>query len=266
MTALFFGESSNALLGVVSQPPDGANRNHGVVLCPPIGQEHVRTHWALRQVAAALSRSGFHCLRFDWFGVGDSAGALVDASLAQWREDLGNAVQELRDTAGVQKISLVGMRVGASVAALAAGEVRASNVVLWDPILEGRSYISALRSLTGLMVGDAGRYWVLDPRRAARRHSELVGFDFGERLIAELEQLDLRRGLKLPPVPVCLLRSSEIGELKTLGDQLLASHREVEIHDTELRADWSSADEVERLLLPGDALRVVAGFLEAKCR
>ena len=131
--------------------------------------------------------------------------------------------------------------------------------------MEGRSYIAALRNLTTTMIGDRGRYWTLDPERAPRRLAELVGVDFGERLVAELEVLDLRRGLNLPPVPVLLLRSSDVGELTTLGDQLLVSHRDVEIQDLVLRAAWTSADDVERMLLPGDAIRAITGFFETRC-
>lgn len=263
MTALFFGDSASALLGVWSQPPDGTERDHGVVLCPPIGQEHVRTHWALRQVAAALNRAGFHCLRFDWFGVGDSAGELRDASLARWREDLASAAQELRDTAGVEKISLVGLRVGATIVALAASAVRPSAIVLWDPVVDGRAYVAGLADLTRRLLTDHERYWNVDPMRAPRA-SELVGFDYGDPLRAELTQLDLTGVTALPQVPLCLVRSSDAADLQAFGARLRTDHRAVELRDTELRAGWTNPDEVERLLLPGDALRTLTGFLEAR--
>lgn len=264
MTALYFGDSASALFGVWSQPSGGTEHDHGVVLCPPIGQEHVRTHWALRQVSAALCRAGFHCLRFDWFGVGDSAGELRDASLARWREDLANAVQELRDTAGVQRISVVGLRVGATIAALAAAELSPTSLVLWDPIVEGRAYVTALGRLTRLLVADRFRYWNLDAERRTLGAAELVGFDFGAKLLAELEQLDLGGGEMIPEVPLCLVRSSADPTLQRFGTRLTAGQREVTVHDTELQAGWTNPEEVERLLLPGDAIRALTAFLEAR--
>ena len=263
MTALFFGDSESALLGMWTQPPDGVGRDHGVVLCPPIGQEHVRSHWALRQLAAALGRSGFHCFRFDWFGVGDSAGALRDASIDRWKADLASAAQELRDTTGVERVSLVGLRVGASVIALAASEMRPSAIVLWDPIVDGRDYVAALRRMTHRLLADPLRYWNVDHRRRPRA-GELVGFEFGDRLVGEIERLDLRAGGALPHVPLCLLRSSDDAELGGFAERLRASRRDVEVRDSELRAQWTNPDAIEQLLLPGDALRSVTGFLEAR--
>jgi len=263
MTPLFFGETGSALLGVWS-PPDHDDRNHGVVICPPIGQEHVRTHWALRQVAAALARAGFHAFRFDWFGVGDSAGTLRDASLARWEEDVASAVQELRDTAGVDQVSLVGLRVGASLAALAAPRLRPAAIVLWDPVVDGRAYIAGQRQLTHTLLTDPRRYFNRDAARRPSRPGELVGFDFGERLIAELEHLELGGGATLPQVPVCLLRSADDAAVEALGAALGASHAEVELHRSALNAGWTDPEDVERLLLPGDALRAVTGFLETR--
>jgi pimeloyl-ACP methyl ester carboxylesterase len=260
MTALFFGDSGSALLGIWSQPVAGVERDHGVVLCPPIGQEHVRTHWAMRQAAAALCRAGFHCFRFDWFGVGDSAGALRDASVDRWKEDLATAAQELRDTAGVQRISLVGLRLGATIVALAGSAVRPSAVVLWDPVVDGRGHVASLRTLTREMLTDRKRYWNLDRERVPGR-GELVGFDFGDRLISEIEAVEVRAAA-LPAIPTCLLRSSDEPALRALGDGL-RSRADVEIRDTELRAKWTSRDDVEQLLLPGDAIRSLTAFLES---
>ncbi len=263
MTALFFGDSSSALLGVWSQPPGGVDRDHGVVLCPPIGQEHVRTHWALRQLAAALGRAGFHCLRFDWFGVGDSAGELHQASLARWAEDLEHAAQELRDTAGVREVSLLGLRVGATVAALAAEAVRPASVVLWDPVVDGRVHVAELRALTRGLLADRHRYWNVEPSRATGA-CELVGFDYGAALLGELTAIDLADGAMLPEVPICLLQSSDDAAVDRFGARLAATARQLERHTTELRAGWDRREEIERLLLPGDALRAVTRFLEAQ--
>jgi hypothetical protein len=118
--------------------------------------------------------------------------------------------------------------------------------------------------LTRQLLTDAHRYWELDPTRRRTRPCELVGFDFGQRLLSELEQVDLRAGAVLPDIPVCLLRSCDDANLVALGKELSSSRREVEVHDTELRSRWTSADEIEQLLLPGDALRALTTFLEAR--
>jgi pimeloyl-ACP methyl ester carboxylesterase len=275
VAALFFGDSGSPLFGVWLPPSGDIDREHGVVLCPPIAQEHVRSHWALRQAASVLSRAGFHSLRFDWFGVGDSAGELRHASIARWKGDLENASQELRDSSGVRDVSFVGLRFGGTIAALAATDQRPSSLVLWDPIVRGRDYITSLRKLTADLLADPIRYWNQTESRRAPPN-ELVGFDFGEELLAEIEKTDLLSdaGLSsssssssplLPSMPLCVLRSSEntSTDLTDFVTELRRSHPEIVVNETELSAKWADRQAIEELLLPGDALRKLTEFLES---
>jgi pimeloyl-ACP methyl ester carboxylesterase len=262
VTKFFLGESESAILCVLAPPSGALDRDHGVLICPPIGQEHVRTHWALRQAQTALCRAGFHCLRFDWFGVGDSAGDLHEATLERWRANLIAAARALRDVAGVHEVSLVGLRVGASLAALAAAPVQPSAIVLWDPVVNGRRYLADLGKLTWELATDPKRYWNLDPNRRPPDF-ELVGFDFGARLSAELGEVELGNGEMVPRVPLCLVRSTGDGELEVFGRQLERSHPGVVVRDTDARTSWTDPDDVERLLLPGDAIGAITAFLEA---
>jgi pimeloyl-ACP methyl ester carboxylesterase len=94
----------------------------------------------LRQLAVRLSQSGHHVLRFDYYGTGDSLGAERDGDVASWRDDIETAVTELKDMTGVAKVSLVGLRLGANLAA----EVSArhpddiDSLVLWEPLPAGK--------------------------------------------------------------------------------------------------------------------------------
>jgi alpha/beta superfamily hydrolase len=70
MFPLFFGSSPNLLFGAHSSPSKAA-RDTGVVIVPPMGQEAIRAHRAIRQLGLRLSRERFHALRFDLRGTGD---------------------------------------------------------------------------------------------------------------------------------------------------------------------------------------------------
>lgn len=261
MVPAYFSASESPLFGLLHEP-EGEARGHGVLLCPPVGQEHVRAHWALRQVGLSLSRAGFHCFRFDWFGVGDSAGELASATLDAWMDNAVQAAQELRDAGGVRKVSIVGLRLGATIAALAASRIRPSCVVLWDPVLEGARHLAEMRQLHREVLSDRRRYW-----QAGRRHpgpAELLGFDFGEGLLAEIERLNVARVAALPKARVCLVRSTPGAELEGFSELLRGRKLDVELHTTEMRARWSSADDVEELLLPADAVRTITAFLERR--
>jgi pimeloyl-ACP methyl ester carboxylesterase len=242
-----------------------ARRDHGVIICPPIAQEHVRAYWALRQVAVALTRAGFDCLRFDWFGVGDSSGELKDATIDRWRADVAAAAQELRDSSGVRTISVVGLRMGASIATLAAKTIRPKNLVLWDPIVSGKTYIDSLKRLTATVTTDSIRYWNPNPKKAVQSH-ELVGFDFGEKLIAEIEQqIAVSENEIIAAIPTStnmrILSSCDDAEVDSFIERARAKHPGILTHKTEVRVSWVDHGDVEELLLPGDCVPSVVRLL-----
>jgi pimeloyl-ACP methyl ester carboxylesterase len=140
--AAYFGPPEARLLGVYHPPAGARDLELGVLLCYPAPQEYMRCHWAFHKLAGLLAREGFHVLRFDWFGCGDSAGASDQGSLRQWRLDVTAALAELRDLSGLRRASLVGFRLGAALA-LQAG-VKLRDVVLWEPVVSGRAHVAEL--------------------------------------------------------------------------------------------------------------------------
>ena len=66
-----FGPDGQQRLGIYHAPRASVAGEGGVVLCAPIGQEYMRTHRPLRQLALALADAGLHVLRFDYHGTGD---------------------------------------------------------------------------------------------------------------------------------------------------------------------------------------------------
>ena len=139
-------------------PHPGVARG-GVVLCPPVGIEAICTYFTYRQIADRLAENGVAALRFDYDGTGDSFGGPQDPDrVASWRRSTAAAVEVLRQ-AGVERIGLLGMRVGALLAAAEAersGGVEA--VVLWDPCLSGRAFLARPEGVSGAQ-----------PRRRNRR-------------------------------------------------------------------------------------------------
>ena len=113
----FFGGESRPLFGVY-HPPTGARiRDVGVVLCYPMGQEYTCVHRAFLQLARRLSSTGFHVLRFDFWGCGDSAGTCEEGRPRLWVQDIATAIEALRDGQAT-RICIVGLRWGATLAAL----------------------------------------------------------------------------------------------------------------------------------------------------
>ena len=48
MEAMFFGQSTAPLYGVYHPANLSSDRMEGIVICPPFGQEYMRSHRALR--------------------------------------------------------------------------------------------------------------------------------------------------------------------------------------------------------------------------
>ncbi|MCG8314166.1 MAG: alpha/beta hydrolase [Pseudomonadales bacterium] len=141
MKPFFFGSSAAPLYGVYLPPQGQPVQDEAVLLLYPFGQEYMRAHRAFRQLALLLSKKGFHVMRFDYSGTGNSYGEMDQVNIKDWVQDTEIAIEELRETANVKKISLVGLRLGALIAAhLCSEKADIERLVLWDPVLSGVAY------------------------------------------------------------------------------------------------------------------------------
>jgi len=118
------------------------------VLCGPVGHEYTRAHRTLRHLADRLARAGIPALRFDYHGVGNSPGTDLDPGrLEAWKASVRAAVAHAREWSGCERVILVGVRLGAALAALVAAEDGIDTLVLWSPVVKGRGYIRELQAI-----------------------------------------------------------------------------------------------------------------------
>ncbi len=81
----------------------------GAVLCYPGDMSISAAYRAMRQLTTRLTSAGFHTLRFDYFGSGDSmAMTATDTDLTGWECDAALAVDEIQEIVGHAKITLIG--------------------------------------------------------------------------------------------------------------------------------------------------------------
>lgn len=181
-TALWFGPDDRPLFGWMHVPDDGVVRG-AVVLCPALGLEGVCSHRAFRQMAERLAEAGMAALRFDYDGTGDSAGRQDDpARVEAWMGSVGAAVDLVR-TAGARRVVVVGMRVGATLAACEmARRGGVEGLVLWDPCASGRSYLREQQALGLFSLGGPAR---------ADGSVEVPGIVYEAPTVAELGSLSI---------------------------------------------------------------------------
>jgi pimeloyl-ACP methyl ester carboxylesterase len=190
LTPLFFGSSERRLFGV-HHPAATKNRaRHAVLLCYPGAHEYNGAHWAFRRFARMLARAGHDVLRFDYFGTGDSAGEGSEGRPDIWIDNVVEAAAELREIAQARSVSIVGMRLGATLALKAcASALKVRSLVLWDPVVSGREYIRELEDF------DKRRnVWLLHADRLRMPSNELLGFAFPHELRNSLAALDAFSG------------------------------------------------------------------------
>src|SRR3954462_8423900 len=106
MQPFYFGSSREQLFGVYHAPEVSTRRGSAVVMCQPLGPEYLRAPRAFRNLAVALAERGFHVLRFDYFGSGDSVGDGEATTRDPCLADLAIAIDELKDMSGATRVSL----------------------------------------------------------------------------------------------------------------------------------------------------------------
>ena len=151
-TPVLFGEAPHRSVGWLH----GERGQVGVVICAPLGAEEECTHRSLLHLADGLAQRSMVALRFDYPGTGDSEGdSPSDMCLADWVEAVERAADFLRREAGCTQVALVGLRLGAALAGMAAARARATWIALWAPVSSGRAYSRELRAVAALGAGHA---------------------------------------------------------------------------------------------------------------
>jgi uncharacterized protein len=187
----------------------------GALLCNAFGEEHIRSHRTNVALAFLLAEAGVPTLRFDYYGTGDSQGGLETASRQQWLADVEAAAGELRRRTGAGQLTLVGLRLGATLAALAAVPTGADAIVLWDPIVDGDEYLTDLdRRYRRWLVGSFAQV------RAEPGVLEIQGFQLSAALQAELRRIDLVTELTGAPARALIMRTSARPCFNRLAERL----------------------------------------------
>jgi alpha-beta hydrolase superfamily lysophospholipase len=185
----------------------------GVVIVPPHGIEALAAAKTLRLLAEQLAERGHSVLRFDLPGTGDSLDdGLPGDATSCWTESIVDAANTLQTSAGASGIVLVGLRLGALLAASAVpGVENLAGVALLDPVISGKSYARELGITAQAFAEETGG----GPESGCIGQGLTIGglFTSGETLdgMRKLSLLELA-----PAVPTLLLHRDGAHDVKAM--------------------------------------------------
>jgi uncharacterized protein len=256
MKPFVFGDSKEPLFGIFHPSQSADQKDFGVVLCPPIAHEYVRSHRALRQLATTLASNGFPVLRFDYFGVGDSAGESGEGGSERWCADIRSAIGEMLALLNKKHFCLIGLRLGATLALRALpGQAGCKCLLLVDPIVSGSRQLDEIKEMHRR--GLAGF-----PSMA--EEEEFIGFPYPGALQRDIAGLDM---LQMPAPGV-----EKIGILYSKNDERLeqlhakldgsASHCTVTAFTDAI--DWTDVLSLDKTIVATNLIETILSILEEK--
>ena len=104
------------------------------------------------------------------------------------------AIEHIKERASVDRVSLLGLRLGATLALLAASRrVDVERLVLWEPVLDGRTYLEELRRAHDRLLEER--------HLQGSKGQELLGFPMPPEMTMSIESitepfLTVRQGMR----------------------------------------------------------------------
>lgn len=257
MTPFHFGPSEAPLFGNYAPPRPSVAREAGVLLCAPIGLEYMRTHYAIQLLARQLAEMGFHVLRFDYHGMGDSSSDIGTGQFDIWLNDVALALQELADLSGASEPTIVGLRMGAALAlkTVASHEQKVQAVVLWDPVVSGHEYLSSIAAMNAEMAAER--------KSPPEDTDELLGARYPEDLRRAIQDINLLNLVAMPDLSsTALVVSEDRPEYHALLKGIQSRWPDAPYRSMEDPVDWTSLKAAFDARMTGPIVRAVAETVE----
>ncbi len=253
----FFGPDEQRLFGVYHRPAVRLKVPAGAVLCYPILQEYLRSHRAFLRLATQLASRGWHVLRFDYSGCGDSYGDGPRDPEA-WVRDLAMAANELRERSSANRLALIGLRVGASLAA-SAGIQPLSDLVLWDPVVDGPEYLKDLMAFRHAETSSpaARQRMLLSPTDRG------VGLEITPHVLQMLGGLDAERQLQARAERVLVFDSQESASIADFAHRLGSVQANVAFKHVSERPVWAERkrNSPNNIIVPTLSLKAIVDWV-----
>ncbi len=116
-----------------------------LILIPPFAEEANKSRHIISKLGRELALIGVKTTVVDLFGCGDSEGDLDQVSMQIWHKDIEAAISHSAKQTGSTNIAIGGIRLGATIAASYISQNTSkhqiSNLLLMQPVIDGKNYI-----------------------------------------------------------------------------------------------------------------------------
>ena len=233
MLPAYYGDQSD-FFGI-AHPSEKPGKSHSLIICQPLLGEANWTHWALKQVAQRAARDGYDVFRFDFSGTGNSLVDTTSLSLATWTGDIERAMDVADERWKNDRTSVLGVRLGFALAALTSFHRDIENLVGWDPVLTGRT-------------------WLAERMADCERHNDgttdFQGYTLRAEFISELEALDVRS-----------IDSVHSSAITTVGHHWDHAPEQMGIDVVKSQDDWNWGTPVPALFFAHDSINQICEHL-----
>jgi pimeloyl-ACP methyl ester carboxylesterase len=235
-----------------------------MVLCDPFAEEKKSSQKTLAEMGRALAEAGLPALHFDYRGTGDSGGRFEQFNLEDWRQDICAVVDWVRLRWSLGRVGLLGLRLGASLAAAEAARCRAATLVMWEPILDGERYARELgqRSKIKHML-TAGPGAANSRQEQQPGFLDLDGYLVAPSLMAQMAQLRLETGEPFPR-PALLVQGNARGESTPEARAALGGFPQGEAQALQLEPFWQRIGLTDTAPLIATTVAWLQGLGEAR--
>jgi len=192
----------------------------GALICGPLSDEALNAYRALVFLGEHLAAAKIPTLRLNYHSTGDSAGGDDEPDrFNQWLASIRAGADWLRTECGVSAVTLIGHRVGASLAARAACDIDSvDSLVLLAPI-PGRQFVHEL-TLAGRV---SQRVWKTTNKLDDGTWFESHGLRIDHPTRDALNRLDIRKLPALPAKHALVMDAGNRAPSKALVDVLRQS-------------------------------------------
>jgi exosortase A-associated hydrolase 2 len=225
-----------------------------------------------RRVAAlqarALASLGVGVLLVDLFGTGDSAGDFRDARWDIWLNDVTTAT-EWMERQGCVVGGLWGLRLGALLAVAAAANApgRYRRLLLWQPVVEGKSLLTQfLRIRLARSIGDGGSSEtteVLRARLSAGEAVEVAGYELSPELGRAIDSVRMDRLSVARETRIDVLEIGVDSQLKVPTQRIVEDWRKLGVETSVTLAAGEQFWAVQEADPPADLLSTTRRLVEA---